>query len=291
MKLTKLNTKIFLDSGDPNQTKEVLDMFEYLDGQTTNPSLFAKNPAVKARIDAGEKFSKEEIYEAYKEIVQDIRTELPVGSISIEVYADADTSTEEMVQWGREMNTWIDGAHIKLPTIANGLAAAEQLTMEGINVNMTLVFSQEQAAAVYAATSGLAAGTSVFLSPFIGRLDDIGEYGVSLIDNILHSYQDDGDGHVEVLSASIRSLDHLMAMFALECDIVTVPYKILIEWIDASMPLPDRAVPFALEAKDLKPILPEQMDLKKDWREYNIQHDLTDQGLVKFAADWNALLV
>lgn len=283
-----LKTKVFLDSGDPNETKQALELLGFLDGQTTNPSLFAKNPDVKARIDAGEKFTKEEIYDAYKGIVQEIRSVLQEGSISIEVYADSKTSRDEMVDWGREMHTWIDGAHIKLPTIEAGLDAAEQLTIDGINVNMTLVFSEEQAAAVYAATKHRKAGTSTYLSPFIGRLDDIGQNGVDLIANTLHTYRDEHNEHVEVLAASIRSLEHLMAMFAVECDIVTVPFKILEEWVAAGMTLPGEN--FVYNATKLEHMPYQDLQLDGHWRDYNIHHDLTDKGLEKFAADWNALL-
>lgn len=288
MRPGNLKTKIFLDSGNPADTRKAIDMLGFLDGQTTNPSLFAKNPEVKARIDAGNKFTKEEVYAEYKKVVQEVRAVLPNESISIEVYGDANTQAEEMIEWGREMNTWISNAQIKLPTIEAGLVAAQTLTSEGINVNMTLVFSEEQAAAVYAATADRKEGTTVFLSPFIGRLDDIHQNGANLIENILQTYNDKGDDHVEVLGASIRSLDHLLEMFALECDIVTVPFKILREWVDSGMQVPGDD--FVYAPAELTTMPYQDISLDEDIHSYNLQHELTDKGLAQFAADWNALV-
>lgn len=284
----ELKTKVFLDSGDPTKTREIIDTLGFLDGQTTNPSLFAKSPKIQQQIKSGKKFTKEEVYDAYKKIVQDIRTELPEGSISIEVYADTDTTAEEMIDWGRKMNTWIAGAHIKLPTITNGLAAAETLTMEGINVNMTLVFSEEQAAAVYAATKHRETGTSVILSPFIGRLDDIGQNGVALVKNILQTYNEKADLHIDVLAASIRSAEHLKAVINLGVDIVTVPYDILVKSGDEQNENEQRDV--AYDSGQLENMPYQDINLNGHWRDYAIQHDLTNEGLKKFAADWDALL-
>jgi transaldolase len=198
MKPLDLKTKIFLDSGDPKETAEVLSTLGFLDGQTTNPSLVAKNPET-----VGRKFSQTEIYDFYKGVVQDISKLIPEGSVSIEVYSDSTTKSEDMIKQAHEFNQWIFNAHIKFPTTQEGLKAAETCVKEGIRVNMTLVFSQQQAAAVYAATKGAKKG-DVFLSPFVGRLDDRGENGMDLIKNILEMYNQ-GDGHVEVLSASVRS--------------------------------------------------------------------------------------
>ncbi len=124
-------------------------MLGFLDGQTTNPSLIAKNPET-----AGTKFSREEILEFYKKVVQDISELIPQGSVSIEVYADPLTSSVQMFLEGKIFFTWIPNAHIKYPTTFEGLKAAEMSVKEGMRVNMTLCFSQEQAAAVYSATKG-----------------------------------------------------------------------------------------------------------------------------------------
>lgn len=286
MKPANLKTKIFLDSGDPEETKQVLTILGFLDGQTTNPSLIAKSPKAQERIAQGEKFTKEEVNEFYKKVVQEVSNLIPDGSVSIEVFADANTSAEEMLIQARQMNTWIPNAHIKYPTTAGGLGAAEKSIAEGMRVNMTLVFSEEQAASVYAATKGAPEG-HVFLSPFIGRLDDTGINGMDFIKNVVELYKN-GDGHVEVLAASIRSLDHLLASFAYGAEIVTVPYKVLKDWVDAGTPVPDAN--FVYGAKNLTPIDKQDVSLGKNWNEYDISHELTDKGIKKFVTDWNDLI-
>lgn len=287
MKPTTLKTKIFLDSGDPEETKQILDALGFLDGQTTNPSLIAKSPKAQERIASGLKFTKDEVNEFYKKIVQEVSSLIPEGSVSIEVYADAHTTADEMLSQARVMNAWIPNAHIKYPTTKGGLGAAEQSIAEGMKVNMTLVFSEDQAASVYAATKGASKG-HVFLSPFIGRLDDRGENGMDFIRNVVELYRT-GDGHVEVLAASIRSLDHLLASFAYGAEIVTVPYTILKQWADAGMPVPD--VDFVYQTVHLTPIIKKNVQLDKRWDEYDIQHELTDKGIQKFVSDWNQLIV
>lgn len=279
-------SKIFLDSGDPQETKEIFGLLGFLDGQTTNPSLFAKNPVVQKRLAQGEKYSKNEIYEAYREVVKQISALLPGGSVSVEVYADKNTPCEEILRQAREMNKWIPNAHIKLPITLEALKAAQILTKEGVCLNITLIFSQEQAAAVYSATVGASKG-QIFLSPFVGRLDDIGQNGLDLIANILKLYHT-GDGHVEVLSASIRNLNHHLKSLQLNCDIITSPAKILREWQIEGKILPDSAWDYDHSA--LQEIPYENLELNKPWSEYDIQHNLTDKGLEKFSNDWNNLI-
>lgn len=258
-------TKIFLDSGDPQETKTALTLLGHLDGQTTNPSLFAKNPAI-----SGKKFTQEQIYEEYKKIVQEISGLIPQGSVSIEVYADKKTTSAAMIAKAQEMNTWIPNAHIKLPITTAGLTAAEALTKQDIKLNLTLCFSEEQAAAVYNATKGAKVG-DVFLSPFIGRLDDKGINGLDLIKNIQALFND-SDHHVSVLAASIRTLNHLNACLAMNSDIVTAPLNVYQEW------------------KKLQPINKSNLNLNQSRPAYNLQHELTDAGLEKFASDWNQLI-
>ena len=275
-----MSTKLFLDSGDPKETRAALELLGHIDGQTTNPSLIAKNPEA-----AGKKFSEAEIYAFYKGVLSEISGLLkPEASVSIEVYADAQTTAEAMLKQAREFNAWIPNAHIKLPTTAEGLKAAEVLVGEGVRVNMTLVFSQNQAAAVYAATQGAKKG-DVFLSPFIGRLDDRGENGLDLIKNIMEMYKA-GDGHVEVLSASVRNLQHFVKCLEYGSDIITAPLKAFKEWVDAGRP-ESLALP---ENQNLKPIAYENVALSKPYAEYDIRHELTDKGLAKFAQDWNNLI-
>jgi len=280
MKPRNLNTRIFLDSGDPNETKEAVRLLGFLDGQTTNPSLVSKNPA------ADKKFTLSDLRGFYREIVREVAFLIQDGSVSIEVYADKNTTIEEMLEQGREMFSWIPNAHIKFPTTKEGLAAAEQAIKEGIRVNMTLCFSQQQAAAVYAATVGAKKG-QVFVSPFIGRLDDRGENGMHLIENILRMYKK-GDGHVEVLTASVRNINHLLYAIHLGSDIVTAPFKVLREWGEGRMPMPEEN--FMYNAGNLRPIPYEELDLNKDWSAFDISHELTDAGIERFASDWNALL-
>jgi len=286
MRPDNLKTKIFLDGGDPAETKEILDLLGFLDGQTTNPSLFAKNPEVQEKIAQGEKYSKDEVYQAYQGIVTEVSELLPQGSVSIEVYADKDTPAGVMVEQAHKMNAWIANAHIKLPITQEGLKAAEQLVKESVRLNMTLAFSQSQAAAVYAATRGADKG-QVYLSPFVGRLDDRGEDGMSYIKNVVELYKQ-GDGHVEILSASIRNLDHFLQTLKLGCDIATVPGKILRQWHEGGLLVPDNA--WQYDKGDLKALNYEELDLEKDWQEFAIQHELTDKGLAKFAQDWNSLV-
>ncbi len=280
LKPVYLKTRIFLDSGEPRATREAIKFLGFLDGQTTNPSLIAKNPET-----AGKKFGKGEILEFYKKVVKEVSGLIPDGSVSIEVYADSNTKAEEMLEQGREFFTWIPNAHIKFPTTHEGLKAAEIAVKEAMRVNMTLVFSQEQAAAVYAATAGASAG-QVFLSPFIGRLDDRGENGMDLISNIIKMYKN-GDGHVEVLSASIRSLSHINEAIRLKSDILTVPFEILMEW---SFNMLQVAPEDYYVRPDLKHIDYKPIDLNRSWQEYDISHELTDKGITKFSQDWNALI-
>lgn len=283
----ELKTRIFLDSGDPEQTKEMLSILGFLDGQTTNPSLVAKNPELQEKIAGGAVLSADDVNNFYKQVVQDIASQIPDGSVSVEVYADKDTPADTILAQAREMNSWIPNAHIKFPTIPAGLQAAEQFIAEDHGrVNMTLVFSDGQAAAVHAATKGAKRG-DVFLSPFVGRLDDKGVNGMSLIHNVQTLYAAQ-KSHVEVLVASIRNLDHFMASLAVGADIVTVPFKILKEWADAGMPLPDDS--YVYDKKELGDITAAELDLSEAWQSFSIQHDLTDAGLQRFADDWNKLI-
>jgi transaldolase len=286
MRPNNLKTRIFLDGGNPEETKSVLKQIGFLDGQTTNPTLISKNPEARRRLEQGRKFNKEEIYAFYRGVIITLSGLLPQGSISIEVYADAATSAEEMLKQGREMFTWIPNAHIKFPTSREGLKAAQQAVKAGLRVNMTLVFTQEQAAAVYAATRGARKG-QVFLSPFIGRLDDRGENGMDLIANVIRMYQA-GDGHVEVLTASVRSMEHFLYALRLGSDIMTAPFDTITMWGEKGMPVP--GAEFHYDTKGLKPIPFRELDLSKPWESFDIHHDLTDKGMERFSADWNALI-
>jgi len=286
MKPANLKTRIFLDGGDPEETRKLINLLGFLDGQTTNPTLISKNPEARARLEKGEKFSAKEILDFYRNVVTTISGLIPGGSVSVEVYADAATTAETMLRQGKEMYSWIPNAHVKFPTSREGLKAAERAVGEGMRVNMTLCFSQEQAAAVYAATRGARKG-QVYVSPFIGRLDDRGENGMDVIANIIRMYRD-GDGHVEVLTASVRSLDHFLYALRLGSDIITAPYESLKAWGEQGMPVPGPE--FTYDAKGLRPIPYRTIDLAKKWQDYDISHDLTGKGMDRFSLDWNALI-
>lgn len=294
-----LKTRIFLDGGDFEETRQVIELLGFLDGQTTNPTLISKNRDVRFRLERGIKFTDKEILDFYYRIVSEASRLVPKGSVSIEVYADVSTSAEAMIAQARKMFSWIPNAHIKFPVTAAGLQAAEWAIKEGLRVNMTLCFTQEQAAAVYAA-AGKAKKGQVFVSPFVGRLDDRGENGMDLIKNIIRMYGR-GDGRVEVLTASVRNLDHFLYAIKLGSDIVTSPKGVLEEWAGAGMPVPSPDLPesnsggragndFQYEAAGLAAIPYQEISLKRNWRDYNIFHELTDRGVARFADDWNKLV-
>ena len=285
MRPKDLKTKIFLDSGDPKETQEALRILGFLDGQTTNPSLISKNPAAQKKLQQGEKFSEIEALVLYKDIVKEIFAIIPDGSISIEVYADRYTKARDMLQQAQDMSTWASSAHIKFPITHEGLKAAKKAIRKNIKLNMTLCFTQEQAAAVYSATKGAKAG-DVYVSPFIGRLDGKGMNGMDLISNILRMYQG-GDGHVYVLTSSVRKLEHFLYALSLGSDIITAPFKILQEWVSRGMPVPQN---YQYSANDLKSIPYQIIDILRSWRNHNIFHELTDAGVEKFASDWKSLI-
>ena len=296
MKPKNLKTKIFLDSGNPEDTQKALHLLGFLDGQTTNPSLVAKNPEVQSILSAGSRLSRQQLYQMYKDIIIKISSLIPNGSISIEVYADNSTKMEDMMREARMMNTWAPNAHIKFPTNIEGLKAAEQAVKEGIRVNMTLCFTQEQAVAVYLATlEGASQETlpgfkNVFISPFVGRLDDRGENGMDLVKNIIEMYSK-SDFHVGVLTASVRGIDHFMTSLAYGADIITAPLNVLEEWVRKGMLFPDEN--YQYDVKSLSPIPFKNIDLNTvgiDWKTIHFAYPLIEAGIEKFSADWNDLV-
>jgi len=290
MAIVRPLTKILVDGGDPEETARMRNLLGFLDGQTTNPTLVAKNPEVQERIASGHKLSREEQTQEYRKIVQSISPLVDSAGVSIEVFADFDTTADQMLAQGEQMFTWIPNAYIKYPCIAEGLKAARISIERGMRVNMTLCFSQSQAAAVYAATRG--SKEPVYVSPFVGRLDDQGENGMDLVRNIKKMYEE-GDGHVHVLAASLRRLDHLSYAFTLGVELATVPGKILEEWAKAGFPLPDQNFQYsAVDAKgnELKPIPYQKLELNSPWESFDLRHELTDKGIRKFVDDYNSTL-
>lgn len=140
MRPDELKTKIFLDGGDPVETAEIKELLGFLDGQTTNPTLVGKNPQARKRLEQGMGYTEKELLDFYRLVVNTIADTIPQGSISVEVFADAVTTAEEMLRQGREMFTWIPNAQVKFPTSREGLRAAGQAVSEGMRVNMTLCF-------------------------------------------------------------------------------------------------------------------------------------------------------
>jgi transaldolase len=286
----RTKTKLLVDGGDPQETLRIKNLVGFLDGQTTNPTLIAKNPDVRKMISSGHQFTSQEELAEYKKIVQTIAPLVGDAGVSIEVFADLDTIAEQMFAQGQEMFSWIPNAYIKYPCTHEGLRAAQISVQKSIRVNVTLCFSQEQAAAVYAATKG--SKEPVYVSPFIGRLDDRGENGIDVVKNIKKMYEA-GDGHVHVLAASIRHLDHLLCSFALGVELATAPGKVWEGWADKSFPLPGKD--FIYKAVDksgnrLTPIPYKEMDLTGPWEAFDIRHELTAKGIRQFVADYKSTL-
>lgn len=294
-------SNIYIDGGDPEETRAADAMlkkagYHGLDGQTTNPSLIAKNFAAK---NGGKKVSMGDAFAEYKRVVTQMSSIIPNGKISIQVIGDPATmTTRDMITQARDRVTWIPNGIIKIPCTKAGLAAVEVFCQEG-PVNVTLSFSQDQAAAVYNATKTHNYG--MFVSPFVGRFDDRGENGMDVVANILKMYRALGDGHVKVICASIRNINHLMYTLWLKCDIATIPFKVFKEWADPSAG--SGRVPFALPPKNyvydpsaqagvkgLTEIPYKELTLDKPWESYDLHHDLTDAGISKFWEDWKSIV-
>ena len=285
--------KIFLDSGDPEETRKAKGLIGTIDGQTTNPSLVAKNPDVQKRIADGKKLTKEELLSLYKEMIQAIEKET-AGPVSVEVYADWNTTAKEMLEQASDMFTWGNNIYMKFPTIPEGIKAAQEFTRNGGRVNMTLVFDQQQAAAVFEATKERPSPS--FISPFIGRWDDRGFDGMDLIKNIGKQYRSyekktQKESHVRILAASIRNLEHLYASIFMGVDAVTIPYTLIQEWIQDEKWVPDQH--YRYNAGSLKSLVYQEVPMGQPLDSYTIEKEegsLLDEGLKKFVQDWNNLL-
>lgn len=285
-RLTK--AKLLVDTGDPNEAKLVQQWlakagWQGLDGATTNPSYFAKNPDVQKRVAAGEKYTTKDLLAAYKDTVIKLSRIIPGGDISVEVYADENTRAEEMIEQAESMSRWARGARIKLPIIEEGLKAAQQLK-DRLPLNMTLCFSQQQAAAVYEATKG--ARETVFISPFIGRFEDRGQNGAQLVGNIVKMLKGT-DRHVKVLAASFRTLDSIYEVIRIGADVITINRERFELWAKNGWQVPGKEFVYQFRGSSIPY---EEIELGKEWQAYDIKHEMTDSGLQKFAADWNALL-
>lgn len=277
--------QVFLDSADPDETRRLLNQMGFLDGQTTNPTLLSRNPIVQ-NTTAG--FSTEDLWDLYGTMLEEISYTIPNGSVSGEVYADQTTTAAEMLEQAKEINSWIDNAYIKFPTSNAGLEAAHEWIATGGKVNMTLGFTQSQAAAVHAATLGAKKG-QVYFSLFIGRLYDSGVDGLAQLRHIKQLYSH-WDSHVLILACSLRSVSQIQASIQSGANIITAPYKVLRLWMEEDFDIPGNS-----HSNDLPKdgILPEFLNLDKgdfDWRKKNYDNSLLVQGMKRFSDDWNNLI-
>jgi transaldolase len=208
----QLPSKIYIDGGDPNETREADNLlkkagYSGLDGQTTNPTLIAKNFAAQHE---GKKVSMEEAIAEYKNIITQISHILPDGKISIQVIGNPATLTaQDMLTQARDRMLWIPNGVIKFPCTTAGLEAVEVFCQEG-PVNITLNFSQDQAAAVYAATR--AHNYDVYISPFVGRLDDRKENGMDVVVNELQMYRAFGDLPADATPQALQAGGHVQVL-------------------------------------------------------------------------------
>ncbi len=209
--------RIFLDTANIDEIREAVAL-GVISGVTTNPSLVSKEATAD-----------------YESVVKAI-CELVDGSVSAEVIAE---DTEGMVAEARVKASWAPNVTVKVPITPAGLKATSILSKEDIETNLTLCFSANQA--LLAARAGAS-----YVSPFVGRLDDIGEDGMALVADIVGIYEDYGID-TEVIAASIRHPLHCVAAAKAGADIATVPYKVLMQMI---------------------------------------QHPLTDIGIERFLSDW-----
>lgn len=280
MLLKNLKTKIFLDSASANDTDVVLHELGFLDGQTTNPTLLAKHQDLKYLWP----LSQEALWDFYKSEALRINKIIPNGEISVEVYADEKSNVQSLINQAVEISSWFTNCYVKLPITTAGLEAAQQLIKQNVKLNMTLCFSQAQALAVHLATKG-AVDNQVVISPFIGRLDDVGICGMDLINNIIKMNKN-LKSKVRVLTASIRTAEQLSGAVYLQSDILTAPRNVLEKWKEYGFNVGE------YKNKDhLEPIEYNNEIVKTtDWQNLDYEHELTTKGLSRFVSDWSALI-
>jgi transaldolase len=214
--------RLFLDTANLEHIRHGARL-GVVSGVTTNPSLISKEGKVN-----------------YKKLVQEICSIIP-GPVSTEVISQ---DTAGMVKEAREIATWAKNVVVKIPAGLEGTEATAALSREGIRVNYTLCFSVNQA--LLAARAGAA-----YVSPFVGRLDDIGEDGMFLIQDIMQVYRQYPEIKTEVIAASIRHPQHCLAAARVGAHIATIPYAILLQMT---------------------------------------RHPLTDTGISRFADDWKKVM-
>ena len=214
--------RFFVDTADVDEIRKANDM-GVICGVTTNPSLIAKS---------GRKF---------EDVIKEI-TSIVDGPISGEVKATT-TDAEGMIKEGREIAAIHPNMVVKIPMTVEGLKAVKVLSSEGIKTNVTLIFSANQA--LLAARAG-----ATYVSPFLGRIDDISGYGIDLVRQIADIFDVAKDIHTEIIAASIRNPIHVTDCALAGADIATVPYKVIVQMT---------------------------------------KHPLTDAGIEKFQADYKAV--
>jgi transaldolase len=207
--------KFFIDTAEVKEIKE-LSSYGLVDGVTTNPSLIAKS---------GRNF-----YEVAEEICSIVK-----GPVSLEVAA---TAYEEMVKEGDKLIAIAKNVAVKLPMTMDGLKACRYFANKDVMVNLTLCFSAAQA--ILAAKAGAA-----FVSPFIGRLDDIGQDGLGLIAEICQIYSNYPEFTTQVLVASVRNPIHVVEAAKMGAHIATIPAKVLAQLIEH--PLTDKGLDIFLK--------------------------------------------
>ena len=189
--------KFFLDTANIDQIKQAID-WGLCDGVTTNPTLIAREGR--------------EMREAIEEIC-----ELVDGPVSAEVLA---TDAEGMIEEAKERAAWADNVVVKIPTIPEGIKAMSQVTKEGVRVNATLVFSVPQALLV------AKAGAS-YISPFVGRLDDIGHDGMLVVEQTAQMLQNYDYFNAEIIVSSVRQVAHVIRGLMCGAHIATLPFDTL----------------------------------------------------------------
>ncbi len=206
--------KFFIDTADINEIKAAMEM-GLIDGVTTNPTLVSKT---------GRPF-----LEVAKEIVETVP-----GPVSLEVVS---LDTQGMVDEAKQLAKLGDNVVIKIPMTTEGLRAVKILSAEGIKTNVTLVFSPLQA--LLAAKAG-----ATYVSPFVGRLDDIGHDGMELISQVVQIYENYGF-ETEIIVASVRHPQHVLQAALIGADIATIPFKVIKQL--AKHPLTDIGIERFLE--------------------------------------------
>lgn len=201
--------KLFIDTANLDEIREI-SSWGVLDGVTTNPTILSRE-----RMD-------------YRTLIDAI-LKLVDGPISVEAVNE---KAEKIIEEARILSKISENIVVKIPITPEGLAATKVLSKEGVKVNMTLVFSVNQS--ILAAKAG-----ATYASPFLGRLDDIGSDGMTLLSDIVTVYQNYGF-KTQIIAASIRSPQHVVDAALIGADVCTIPYKVFTQMV--KHPLTDKGI-------------------------------------------------